>query len=93
MKNNVPDFQYFCRFQKEVITYNDIPGWRFTVPDDVFASPNVNKENICYCSSSVDCAPSGTFNVSACQFGKNYDISIFPSISNKNNIGKKQKDF
>lgn len=50
------------------MTANDVPGWRFTPPTDVFASVDEKPEQICFCPGGPPCAPSGTFNASACQY-------------------------
>ncbi|XP_060534332.1 scavenger receptor class B member 1 isoform X2 [Cylas formicarius] len=55
-------------FDKEVTGSNDIPGYRFTPPIDVFASVDENPENLCFCPAGPPCAPSGFFNVSLCQY-------------------------
>lgn len=57
-----------CFFQ--VQTKGNITGYRFTPPENVFASPDKNPENMCYCPAGPPCAPNGLFNVSLCQFGK-----------------------
>lgn len=58
------------RFQKEILAHGDVMGYRMVPPADVFAEASVNKDNVCFCPSGTDCAPHGTFNVSACAFGK-----------------------
>ncbi|XP_014612664.1 PREDICTED: scavenger receptor class B member 1 [Polistes canadensis] len=55
-------------FQKEIMTTGDIPGYRFTPPTNVFASPDKVHSQQCFCPAGPPCAPEGTFNVSACQF-------------------------
>ncbi|XP_043498614.1 scavenger receptor class B member 1 [Polistes fuscatus] len=55
-------------FQKEVMTTGEIPGYRFTPPTNVFASPDKVHSQQCFCPAGPPCAPEGTFNVSACQF-------------------------
>ncbi|KAK2583551.1 hypothetical protein KPH14_009505 [Odynerus spinipes] len=55
-------------FQKEVMTSGGIPGYRFTPPADVFASPDRVHSQQCYCPGGPPCAPEGTFNVSLCQY-------------------------
>ncbi|XP_055707249.1 scavenger receptor class B member 1 isoform X1 [Phlebotomus papatasi] len=55
-------------FEKEVDTRNNVPGYRFTPTEDVFASVEKNPDNMCYCPAGPPCAPHGFFNVSACQF-------------------------
>ncbi|XP_017771039.1 PREDICTED: scavenger receptor class B member 1 isoform X2 [Nicrophorus vespilloides] len=56
------------KFEKEVTVAGNVPGYRFTPADDVFASPDVNPMNKCYCPHGPPCAPSGFFNVSLCQY-------------------------
>ncbi|XKL65381.1 hypothetical protein PGB90_008801 [Kerria lacca] len=56
------------KFQKEVLTYNDVKGYRFTPPKDVFADVATNPENDCFCPSGPPCTPHGMFNVSLCQY-------------------------
>lgn len=63
----------FRRFQKEVTSYDDIKAYRFSPPKNVFDEVSKNPENDCFCSAPP-CAPQGTFNISACSFGK-YAIS------------------
>ncbi|KAJ8916553.1 hypothetical protein NQ315_000195 [Exocentrus adspersus] len=55
-------------FEKEVVGSDDIPGYRFTPPKDVFASVDENPDNMCFCPQGPPCAPSGFFNVSLCQY-------------------------
>lgn len=55
------------KFQKEVVTNAGVPGYRFSPPENVFASPDINEENRCFCPHGPPCAPSGFFNVSLCQ--------------------------
>lgn len=55
-------------FKEEVMTANNVPGWRFTPPTDVFASVDEKPEQVCFCPAGPPCAPSGTFNASACQY-------------------------
>ena len=49
------------------------PGRRFAPPDNVFGTPEENPYNSCFCASG-NCAPSGLFNISSCQFGYLYTI-------------------
>ncbi|XP_066255655.1 scavenger receptor class B member 1 isoform X1 [Euwallacea similis] len=55
-------------FQEEVVGANDIPGYRFSPPKNVFASVEENQDNMCFCPQGPPCAPSGFFNVSLCQY-------------------------
>lgn len=57
-------------FEKEVTTRNNVPGYRFTPSERVFASVENNPDNMCFCPNGPPCAPHGMFNVSACQYGK-----------------------
>lgn len=59
---------WYFSFQEEVMTANDVPGWRFTPPIDVFANIDEKPEQMCFCPAGPPCAPSGTFNASACQY-------------------------
>lgn len=55
-------------FQKEV-TVDGLPGYRFVPPSDVFARPEDNPDNSCFCFTKDGCnTPSGLFNMSACQY-------------------------
>ncbi|XP_077301238.1 scavenger receptor class B member 1-like [Arctopsyche grandis] len=56
------------RFEKEVTRKGDIKGYRFTPPNDVFADPDTNPDNRCFCPSGPPCAPSGLNNISFCQY-------------------------
>ncbi|XP_055318863.1 scavenger receptor class B member 1 isoform X1 [Sitodiplosis mosellana] len=55
-------------FEKEVTTRNNVPGYRFTPSEKVFASVEKNPDNVCFCPHGPPCAPHGMFNVSACQY-------------------------
>jgi scavenger receptor class B protein 1 len=55
-------------FEKEVITRNNITGYRFTPDEMVFASVDKNPDNMCFCPAGPPCAPHGLFNVSLCQY-------------------------
>merc|ERR1711935_54489 len=59
------------KFSEEFTDPNGIPGYRFVPPSDVFASPDINKANACFCDNpnGVCDTPSGAFDVSKCQFG------------------------
>lgn len=56
-------------FEKEVTVRNGVQGFRFSPAVDVFASVDINKDNMCYCPAGPPCAPNGMFNVSLCQYG------------------------
>ncbi|KAH1006208.1 hypothetical protein HUJ05_006961 [Dendroctonus ponderosae] len=55
-------------FDKEIMGSNDVPGYRFTPPKNVFGSVSENPDNMCFCPQGPPCAPSGFFNVSLCQY-------------------------
>jgi len=56
-------------YQEEVM-HQDINTYRFVPPANVFATPQENPYNKCFCSKKEGCStPSGLFNVSICQFG------------------------
>ncbi|XP_053683275.1 scavenger receptor class B member 1 isoform X1 [Sabethes cyaneus] len=55
-------------FEKEVVVKNGVQGYRFTPSPTVFASVDINKENMCFCPAGPPCAPNGLFNVSLCQY-------------------------
>lgn len=84
MNKNTTLFVYdkdLCRllplsFEKEVNTKNDVPGFRFTPDENVFASVENNPDNDCFCPGGPPCAPHGFFNVSLCQYGKLYEQTI-----------------
>lgn len=45
---------------------------RFVPPDDIFAPPDENPDNSCFCmvdEGGCNDLPKGLFNMSACQFG------------------------
>ncbi|EEB15399.1 scavenger receptor class B member, putative [Pediculus humanus corporis] len=55
----------------EYLDKHGIPVMKFRVPENVFASGHVEKENLCFCSNEktgVKCLPSGIFNVGPCAF-------------------------
>lgn len=62
----------FCRkfplyYDSEVNIMDGIPAWRYKAPLDVFASPDQNPSNQCYCNQKTGvCPPSGVFDVSKC---------------------------
>ncbi|XP_074026812.1 epithelial membrane protein isoform X2 [Leptinotarsa decemlineata] len=55
-------------FDKEVISSNDVPAYRFKPPKNVFGDLEENPDNACFCPQGPPCAPSGFFNVSLCQY-------------------------
>ncbi|XP_064551985.1 uncharacterized protein LOC135437840 [Drosophila montana] len=56
-------------FEKEVMTSNEVPGYRFTPPEWVFADVDSHPDNMCYCpAGKPSCSPNGLFNVSLCQY-------------------------
>lgn len=71
----------FCRkfpleYEKEVNILNGIPAWRYKAPQNVFAHPDNNTANSCYCNTQTnDCPPSGVFNATLC-----FDAPIFSSF-------------
>ncbi|XP_025836742.1 lysosome membrane protein 2 [Agrilus planipennis] len=54
-------------YEKSVMV-NEVEAYRFTPPVDVFAPPEQNPDNQCFCPHGPPCAPNGLFNVSLCQF-------------------------
>lgn len=62
----------FCRkfplvYHSEVNIFDGIPAWRYKAPKNVFANPDINPENQCYCHiDSGSCSPNGIFNASLC---------------------------
>lgn len=58
-------------FEKEVMTSNEVPGFRFTPPEWVFADVDSHPDNMCFCpAGKPSCSPNGLFNVSLCQYGE-----------------------
>ncbi|XP_050678268.1 lysosome membrane protein 2 isoform X1 [Leptidea sinapis] len=53
------------RYLKDVESAAGVEGFRFTPPEDVFASDEHNK---CFCPAGPPCSPNGLFNVSLCQY-------------------------
>lgn len=75
-------------FEKEVITKDGVPGYRFTPDEKVFASVESNPDNMCFCPAGPPCAPHGMFNVSLCQYGKcGIWNQCHPSQASNSNIG------
>ncbi|KAK7866496.1 hypothetical protein R5R35_014360 [Gryllus longicercus] len=72
----------FCRrlpldFKEHSQVWDGIPTLRFQPPRDVFAHPDENPDNACFCDPArAVCPPSGVFNVSPCVF----DAPIFVSF-------------
>lgn len=62
---------------------NDVPGYRFSPPSNVFSSVEENPENECFCPHGPPCTPSGFFNVSLCQYGEKNRFYIAYSHSQK----------
>lgn len=61
----------FCRrfplyFEEELNILDGIPVWRYKAPLDVFAHPDQNPSNQCFCDRASECPPSGVFDVSKC---------------------------
>ena len=58
-------------FSEEIKDANDIPGYRFVPPANLFGTPQENPDNACFCNNpnGICDTPSGVFNVSACQYG------------------------
>lgn len=62
----------FCRkfplyYDSEVNILGGIPAWRYKAPLDVFATPDTNPSNQCFCDQKTGvCPPSGVFDVSQC---------------------------
>ena len=51
----------------KLVVLND---FRFIPPQNVFAPPEENPDNDCFCLNEEGChVPRGLFNMSACQFG------------------------
>ena len=55
-------------YQKDVVS-NGVPGYRFVPPENIFAPPDENPENACFCVNKECNIPKGLFNMSACTFG------------------------
>lgn len=54
-------------YQQDV-PHHGINTYRFVPPSNVYGTPKENPRNQCFCKEG-ECAPSGLFNVSTCQFG------------------------
>ncbi|XP_021917908.1 scavenger receptor class B member 1-like [Zootermopsis nevadensis] len=64
-------------YSEDIIAHGRFPALRFRAPRDVFANPDVNPENACYCHPDTEtCPPSGIFNASPCAFGAPVMISF-----------------
>ncbi|XP_040570236.1 scavenger receptor class B member 1 [Lepeophtheirus salmonis] len=62
-------------FEKEIIT-NDIPGYRYIPPSNVFSGPAKNPRNKCFCDEKNKCmAQDGLMNISPCQYNSPIIIS------------------
>lgn len=62
-------------YEKKVNVLNGIPAWRYKLPLNVFAHPDNNTVNSCYCDTRTNnCPPSGLFNASLC-----FDAPMFLS--------------
>ncbi|KAH8376094.1 lysosome membrane protein 2 [Drosophila serrata] len=73
--------QVLCRkvplhFEKEVTILNNIDAIRYKTPMNVFAKPEFNPANACYCTNTEMCLESGVINATKC-YG---DSPIFPSF-------------
>ncbi|XP_044738867.1 scavenger receptor class B member 1 isoform X2 [Chrysoperla carnea] len=64
------------KYLKTVNTKDDVLGYRFTPPQNVFASVDKEPENMCFCPHGPPCAPNGLFNVSLCQYDSPIMISF-----------------
>lgn len=54
-----------------------MPALRYKFPKNIFASPDVDPENQCFCDLDAGvCAPDGVFNATACLYG----FPFFPSF-------------
>ncbi|KAH8415908.1 hypothetical protein KR222_003525, partial [Zaprionus bogoriensis] len=73
--------QVLCRrvplhFEKQETILKDIDVLRYRTPLDVFAHPDENPANECFCKNTELCLPSGVINATRC-----YDDSpIYPSF-------------
>ncbi|XP_053682926.1 platelet glycoprotein 4-like isoform X3 [Sabethes cyaneus] len=58
------------QYEKEVTLFDGIPAWRYKAPLDVFAHPNINVDNQCFCHlGSASCPLSGLLNATLCSYG------------------------
>lgn len=79
----------FCRkfplvYDSEVNIMDGIPAWRYKAPLDVFADPETNPSNQCFCDKNTnECPPSGVFDVSRCFEAPIY--LSYPHFLNGNN--------
>lgn len=73
--------QSLCRklplvFDSEVNVFDGVPAWRYKTPMNVFAHPDENPDNQCFCHIETGvCPPSGVFNGTLC-----YEAPIFVSF-------------
>lgn len=57
-------------YVEDITVHDGIPGLRFRAPRDLFAKPDVNPQNACYCRFEMGfCPPSGVFDASPCTYG------------------------
>ncbi|KAJ9599080.1 hypothetical protein L9F63_010440, partial [Diploptera punctata] len=64
-------------YKEEVISTGGIPALRYQLPRDIFANPDVNPENACFCHPDIQtCPPSGVFNASPCSYGAPLMMSL-----------------
>lgn len=85
----------FCRtlpivFKKEVYTKEGIPGYFYTLSDNVFDPPDSNPDNECYCRNLKKCLKKGLSNLTPCYYNipaavslphfLNADPSLFDNI-------------
>lgn len=70
-------------FQKEVKILNGkIPAYRYTLPENVFNTPDLTPSNQCYCDLDLgECPLQGVFNATPCTFGAPIFMS-FPHFYN-----------
>ena len=73
--------QVLCRkvplhFDKEVQLFKNVDAYRYKTPLNVFAHPDQNTENQCYCLNTEKCLPSGVINATKCYNG----APIYPSF-------------
>ncbi|CAD7078472.1 unnamed protein product [Hermetia illucens] len=63
-------------YDSEVNLFEGVPAWRYKTPASVFAHPNINPENQCFCHIETGvCSPSGVFNGTLC-----YDAPVYVSF-------------
>lgn len=89
----------FCRafpieFKEEVTTDDGIPGYRYSLPDNVFDQPHENPDNECYCRKMKQCLKKGLSDITPCYYNipaavslphfLNSDPSLFNNIEGLN---------